>query len=335
MSQKSQSTMKTGTKLAAFALLLSTTFPQLSTVLAQGSLTPPGAPAQTMKSLDQVEPRTIVNSANTPGDSNESFIISQPGSYYLAANLAGVGGKNGIFITTNNVSLDLNGFALLGTGTGGAYGVYVSGSRTNIIVRNGNISGWGVGIYGFPNYNMLCERLTVSSCSIDGILVSGSGIIANCTIQSCGAIGIYAVSSTVSGCTVQSCGTSGIYALSSTVSGCLVIGGAGSGIYVSGPGCVIVGNTCTGDNSSASSSGAGIYITDSNNRIEGNHVTASGYAGIQVSSFTSNNFVIRNTVTGNGGNNYLTPGSQIVGPLITSTASGIITNSNPWANFSF
>jgi hypothetical protein len=29
------------------------------------------------------------------------------------------------------------------------------------------------------------------------------------------------------------------------------------------------------------------------------------------------------------------PAGQIVGPLITNTVSGIITNSNPWANFSF
>jgi hypothetical protein len=43
--------------------------------------------------------------------------------------------------------------------------------------------------------------------------------------------------------------------------------------------------------------------------------------------------VIKNSVSGNGANNYLTPGSQIVGPLITTT--GTITNSNPWANFSF
>jgi len=26
---------------------------------------------------------------------------------------------------------------------------------------------------------------------------------------------------------------------------------------------------------------------------------------------------------------------KIVGPLITNTVSGIVTNSNPWANFSF
>src|SRR5690242_10873083 len=49
-------------------LFLSTLNPQLSTCLAQGDLTPPGPPGQTMKSLDQIEARIIVNSSNTPGD---------------------------------------------------------------------------------------------------------------------------------------------------------------------------------------------------------------------------------------------------------------------------
>jgi hypothetical protein len=42
--------------------------------LAQGSLTPPpGAPAPTMKTLDQIEARTPISSA--------PFTISAPGSY--------------------------------------------------------------------------------------------------------------------------------------------------------------------------------------------------------------------------------------------------------------
>jgi len=59
--------------------LLSTLNPQLSTVFAQGSLTPPGAPAPMMKSLDQIEARTPIDAAHTPGDPNNQFIISAPG----------------------------------------------------------------------------------------------------------------------------------------------------------------------------------------------------------------------------------------------------------------
>ena len=58
-----------------------------SIIVLAASLTPPGAPAPTMKSLAQIEPRTAVNAANTPGDAGNLFIISNSGSYYLAANV--------------------------------------------------------------------------------------------------------------------------------------------------------------------------------------------------------------------------------------------------------
>jgi hypothetical protein len=58
-----------------------------------------------MKTLDQVEARTIVNTANTPGDVDNTFIISQPGSYYLSGNITGEAGKNGISIQADDVTL--------------------------------------------------------------------------------------------------------------------------------------------------------------------------------------------------------------------------------------
>src|SRR5579883_474024 len=80
----------------------------LSSILmfAQGSLTPPGAPAPTMKTLSQIEPRTPISSL--------PFTIYIPGSYYLTTNLTGVSNSDGITISTGNVTLDLNGFTLQG-----------------------------------------------------------------------------------------------------------------------------------------------------------------------------------------------------------------------------
>ncbi len=55
-----------------------------------GPLNPPAGPvAPTMKTLTDIEPRTLVSAASTPGDSANPpsvYTISQPGSYYLAAN---------------------------------------------------------------------------------------------------------------------------------------------------------------------------------------------------------------------------------------------------------
>src|SRR3569623_1854738 len=86
---------------------------QTESAMGQGSLTPPGAPSPTMKSLDQIAPRTPLSSL--------PYVISQPGSYYFTTNLSG---GNGIIIQTNNVTLDLNGFTLQGVNSS-VSGVYI------------------------------------------------------------------------------------------------------------------------------------------------------------------------------------------------------------------
>src|SRR5476651_1398236 len=90
--------------------------------VAQGPLTPPGAPAPTMKSLGQIDARVAtageripVNATTCPGDSSALFVIAQRGSYFLTGDVNGVSGKNGVHITSPEVTLDLNGYQLDGT----------------------------------------------------------------------------------------------------------------------------------------------------------------------------------------------------------------------------
>jgi hypothetical protein len=127
--------MKTPLKLSA-ALLLSAFSLQPSALLGQGSLSPPGAPAPTMKTLDQVEARTAITNA-------DGVTISQPGSYYLTTNITVVTSVDAITIATNGVTLDLNGFTIASRSVPAAgSAILLSGGRTNIAICNGHISSY-------------------------------------------------------------------------------------------------------------------------------------------------------------------------------------------------
>jgi hypothetical protein len=298
---------------AVLALFVSLSL-QVPCARAQGSLTPPGAPAPMFKTLQELEPRTPVDAAHTPGNGSALFIISQPGSYYLTTNIFGESGKDGVQVITNNVTLDLNGFSLIGDPNANN-GMYVPNGPSpdlipykNIKVWNGTISGWnkmGSAAVLSAGRNVTFEHLTVSSNDY----------------------GIYSLGNAGGGATV--------------IRNCSINGNNRKGIYIAASDCLIVGNNVIGNNTANDSASAAIDIFGSFNQVDGNHVSGSGVLGkgisVTLSSGSySNNMVIRNFVGGGGMNNYsFPPSGAIVGPLITNTASSIITNSNPWANFSF
>ena len=334
--------------------------------VAQGSLTPPGAPAPTMKTADQIyaklEPRIVINAVNTPGDSANLFIITNPGSYYLTTNIVGVSGKNGIGISGNNITLDLNGFVLQGT-AGSLDGINFPYTTTNsnIEVRNGIITGWpGVGFFATGAFNLLFDHLNISSNSIGirtgntgatvrNCIVSqnsnrgincdgGSARITGCTIENNGNTGIL-LDGSVADCLVRNNGA-GINIQEGSVTGCTIIGNHDFGVYASGP-SLIVGNTCIKNNTNNVGTSGGIVIDElaGQCRIENNQLTGNGASGIQIrtglfGSGANKNIVIKNTATGNGLNNYIVPGGNVFGP-IANDSGGTITNSSPWGNFSF
>ena len=119
----------------------------LAGLAVAGNLNPPEAPSTgTMKPLDQIEPRTAVQSL--PGSDSAVYVISQPGSYYLTGGITVKEVKHAILITASDVSVDLCGFTILGAyesldqNENPAYdGIRVKPGLRNIVIRNGIIEG--------------------------------------------------------------------------------------------------------------------------------------------------------------------------------------------------
>ena len=172
-------------RFSFLALLLLSTLQLQPSVFAQGSLTPAGAPAPTMKTLDQIEARTPIDTAHTPGDANHQFIISAPGSYYLTGNITGVSGKHGILINADNVTLDLNGFALIGTlGIFTLDGITMSAQHRNLRVCNGTVDNWyGSGINCGGSSNSQFDHLRVAQNNGYGIVCGDGSVLNSCTAE--------------------------------------------------------------------------------------------------------------------------------------------------------
>lgn len=145
---------------AAFAAML------LSGVVIAGGLTPPSGPvAPTMKPLDAVEPRIAINQQNTPADADSVFVITQPGSYYLTGDVTfspnPFATQTGIKIAASDVTIDMNGFAIVGTGnTFGELGIEAIGNQSRIMIKNGRLRRLGAGGIDFSDD---------TACRVEGV----------------------------------------------------------------------------------------------------------------------------------------------------------------------
>ncbi len=99
-----------------------------------GPLTPPpGPPADTNTLTLEADARIPINTL--PGAATTLHLITQPGSYYLTANLIATNPGNMIRVAADNVTIDLNDFTI--DATNGA-GILTNNNRTTI--RNGTIT---------------------------------------------------------------------------------------------------------------------------------------------------------------------------------------------------
>jgi len=209
---------------AAFAVAVPSVF-------AQGGLTPPGAPAPSMKTLEQVEPR--IDLATVSGDASCEAYIYTSGSYYLSANLE-VTKFWGILIDTEDVVLDLNGFKIVRVSGSGGHGISLGSFANRVAVRNGSIRGFDHGIWS-SSESCRFEKLALSGCSLNGIFAGTASRIVDCQAYDNAGAGIFTGNGSVlTGCIAYQNTGVGIYAGSgSSLSGCTAHNNAGThGIHV-------------------------------------------------------------------------------------------------------
>jgi hypothetical protein len=285
-----------------------------------------------MKTLDQLdaklEKRTPITSTAGP------FNITSSGSYYLTRNIGY--GDNGLVISADDVTIDLNGFSLLGPGTGSGNGIFVSGTHKNLTVRNGEIHGFGGhGISASTTDNVVVEHVTVSDngaapatgmalgnharvteCSAtgngNGIYVAADSIVSRCSATGNTGSGIVSSSS---GSLIEYCTASrnSVYGVSvtsdATVVHCVAFGNGSRGITAAAgctiTDCVVTSNGAYGiytENDAvvskcvARKQGTGIHVGD-NATITGCTANENSGEGIQA---VNGCLVIDNIATKNG-----------------------------------
>ncbi len=283
--------------------------------LHAGPMTPPAGPvADTstdpnlkFKTLGQIEPRTPVQSL--PASLTSTYTITQPGSYYLAANITGEPGRHGILITASNVTLDLNGFALIGVTTAGD-AISTLDFVRNIRVTNGSIRSWpgsGINVLGD---NSRFDNLRISDCTLAGINTDTSlgTVITDCNILSCRGGGIYTgVASIVERNTVMNESTLGTgpgisVADASTVRNNTVRAARSTGI--------VTGGSCLVENNTVSKSGADGINVGTRSTVQQNSVAENAGSGIVLNGAAC--AALNNTLTNNA------PGSTSAGGIVTT-----------------
>jgi parallel beta-helix repeat protein len=188
-----------------------------------------------------------------------------------------------------------------------------------------------------------------------GIFVGGESVVSHCvarantsTAASSGGISLGA-SCTVTDCVSSSNASTAALTAStgmginasfgSAIRHCVVRTNLGDGIRTSSD-SVVEGNTAD-SNGLASGVGAGIHVTSSDTRVEGNNVTDND-RGIDID--ISGNLIIRNSASGNASNYEIVAGNAVGAIVVTGASVAIsgsgpfassLTSTDPWANFSY
>ena len=154
-------------------------------------------PALAVDGVVLINQSTSVNGLpGCPNVAGSLITVCQSGSYRLSGNLTVPDANTiAIQITVDNVTIDLNGFSLLGPGgaSGSGFGIFSQNFNSFITVSNGTIRGFGSdGIFLAGGVGIRIEGVTAVFNVRDGI-GAGEGMVTLCHANSNGGAGIVGV----------------------------------------------------------------------------------------------------------------------------------------------
>jgi parallel beta-helix repeat protein len=286
--------------------------------------------------------RALAGGVTTGDTAGFPVLIDSAGSYRLTGNLVATASMHAISVSGSDVTLDLNGFSISGSGSGLASGIHISATG-NFEVRNGTIR-------DFP-HNGITSTTCIGCRVIDmrfldnghaGALMAAQALISGCTAAGNGNAGLYGEESSsfinnvvhdndfnglylfgdggglIEGNVSYNNGNDGIAARRFTGLSSAVIRNnssyANTQHGIQSDGGTVVGNTTSGNDLD------GIHITTSAARVQGNRSTGNGDDGIQ-SSGVSGVSVTDNVVTGNIYGLYLHADTTIGGNTVTGNTT--------------
>ncbi len=296
--------------------------------------------ARDASALAPSDPRIVINAVNTPGSTDATYLIMNPGSYYLDQDLIGEAGKVGIRVMATNVRIDLMGFTMRGSTTS-LHAIIGSGAQSNVVLSNGSISDWprqGIALGEWSNVRV--RDLCLSGLGQGGIRLGEDSVVERCNLVGIGGFGIAGGSSlTVAHCKVSGIAEAGFApgigisaGHASIVRDCTVTGNGGTGISVSRKSMVL---GCTVTENYAGISGEGALVADctvSDNLTIGVNLIQATVRNCEIANNGSHGLLLSmngsralgNRIAGNGGDGiWAYGGARIEENDVRSHAQGV------------
>jgi parallel beta-helix repeat protein len=225
--------------------------------------------------------------------------IASAGSYVITDNLI-ASGDHCLVIGADDVTIDLDGFRIMGDGTAGKSGITDNGIlRRSIAVRNGTIQGFAHrGIDLASSDQIKVEEMRVHTNGGGGIFGRTLGIVKDCVVTANGSDGIVMGEAVLTGNTVTHNAGSGIGGgTESTLTNNTASFNSGRGIRLLIAPLDKCCNTLT-SNTASHNGGHGIFASSCCNTFTSNTAGRNGGDGMVVQSAST---LTGNTASGNTG----------------------------------